>query len=115
LITAPFLARAESIAVFGSDILDSEPAVGHIADTLGLGHVRPWDCVGGVLETAAALHHLTGLTRWADARVVKKLAPATAVRFGAPLLEQAWTDSFRCAGEHFLPADLRWLCDDEAA
>ncbi len=115
LITAPFLARGESEAVFGGDILDSPAAVDHIAATLGLGHVRPWDCVGGVMETAATLHHLASASRWADARVVKKLAPATVVRFGARELEQAWTDAFRCSGDHFLPADLMWLCDDEAA
>lgn len=115
LITAPFLSRGESETVFGSDILNSVAATDHIASTLGLGHVRPWDCVGGVLETAATLHHLASLPRWADARAVKTLAPATAVRFGARELEQAWRDAFRCEGEHFLPKDLQWLCDDDAA
>lgn len=115
LITAPFLSRAESESVFGSDILDTTAAADHVAATLGLGHVRPWDCVGGVLETAATLHRLADMPRWADARVVRTLEPATAARFGARELEQAWTDAFRGSDEHFLPADLQWLCDDDAA
>jgi hypothetical protein len=114
LITAPFLARAESVSVFGSDILDAQSSVDHLGATLGLEHARPWDCVGAARETAAALHHLASAPRWADARAVRKLAPIAASVYGAKALDDAWEESFQCSRKHNLPRDLAWLCEDEA-
>jgi hypothetical protein len=112
LITALFLPRARSVALFGADVLDSAAAVDHLAATAGLGDVRPWDCVGGAGETAAALHRLAASPEWAGARAVEALAPQVEAAYGAERLAAIWEAAFRCEGERFLPADLVGLCDD---
>lgn len=114
LITAPFLSRAASRAVFGADILDTPAAVAHLAATAGLADARPWDCVGASDETGAAIHRLAAMPDWADALAVRTLAPQVVAARGAAALEQTWRDAFRCAGTGFLPRELSRLCDDAA-
>jgi hypothetical protein len=114
LITAPFMSRTQSRAVYGGDILDGAAAVEHLAATAGLDDARPWDCVGGAEETAAALHRLAGAPDWADARAVATLAPKVVAARGAEALERAWAEAFSCAGTGFLPDPLLRLCDDDA-
>jgi hypothetical protein len=112
LITAPFMSRAQSREVFGADILDGEQATAHLAATAGLGGARPWDCVGGAEETAAALHRLAATPDWADARAIRTLAPRVAAARGSDALERTWDEAFRCAGTGFLPEAFQRLCDD---
>jgi hypothetical protein len=114
LIAAPFMARAASRALFGADILNSPEAVAHLAATAGLGDVRPWDCVGTALETAAAIHRLGEDPDWAGARTVVELGPRLAAAHGALALEAAWRDAFRCEAASFLPPAFARFCDDDA-
>ncbi len=111
LITAPFLSRSESIALFGSDILNQPEAVEHLSATAGLGGTRPWDCVGGKLETSAALARLKSQPRWADALAVKIVARDVIALHGAAALDRAWNDAFVCHGNGYLPHDFSWLCE----
>jgi hypothetical protein len=109
LITAPFLTRARSIALFGADVLDSPESVSHLAATAGLHDERPWDCVGARGETAAALQQLAASPEWAGARAVRELAPRVIAAYGADRLAQVWAEAFHGEGEHFLPTELGGL------
>ncbi len=46
LIMAPFLARKQSIALFGSDVLDNRANLPRAEELAGFTDAKPWECVG---------------------------------------------------------------------
>jgi UDP-N-acetyl-alpha-D-muramoyl-L-alanyl-L-glutamate epimerase len=73
LALAPFVAKARLSAIFGDDLLDDASQVEGFADLCGLRAHKPFECVGEITESAAALAHLSGSAEWAGDRVVCRL------------------------------------------
>jgi UDP-N-acetyl-alpha-D-muramoyl-L-alanyl-L-glutamate epimerase len=73
LALAPFVAKARLSAIFGHDLLDDASQADGFAELCGLRAHKPFECVGEITESAAALAHLAGSAEWAGDRVVRRL------------------------------------------
>ena len=80
LALAPFVAKAELTAIFGADLLDDDRQAQGFAELCGLAEHKPFECVGEIEESAAAMAHLAGQAEWRDDAVVRRLGMA----LGAP-------------------------------
>ena len=56
-------------------MLDDPAQIDGFAELCGLARHKPFECVGEVEESAAAMAHLAGMTEWRDHVVVQALAP----------------------------------------
>ena len=106
LALAPFLEREALLAIFdGRNLLDRPDQAQGFRELAGLAGSKPFECVGEVLESAAALEKLGADPAWRDAAVVRalrdELARFTAAR-GQEL--EAWREP---SEEHALPAGVR--------
>ena len=74
LALAPFMPRDRLVAIFGGDLLRDEAQLTGYRELLGLKDFKPFECVGELDESVAAIAHLAGLPEWSDAAVVRALA-----------------------------------------
>ncbi|HEX8104989.1 MAG TPA: hypothetical protein VF533_20375 [Solirubrobacteraceae bacterium] len=82
LILAPFLGPEELRAIFGSDLLDDEAQFAGFALLTATGGDKPFECVGEVDESVAAIRLLATDPRWREHRVVRRLVAEVLPRFG---------------------------------
>ncbi|HEY3911930.1 MAG TPA: hypothetical protein VGM07_18880 [Stellaceae bacterium] len=73
LALASFVARPELSEIFGRDLLDDETQLEGYAALCGLREHKPFECVGEVAESAAAMAQLGRDPGWRDAAVVRRL------------------------------------------
>jgi UDP-N-acetyl-alpha-D-muramoyl-L-alanyl-L-glutamate epimerase len=73
LALAPFLGKAELIAIFGRNLLDDETQQEGFAALCGLRAHKPFECVGEIGESAAVLSHLAAQPMWRNDAVVRHL------------------------------------------
>ncbi|KKR88191.1 MAG: UDP-N-acetylmuramoylalanine/D-glutamate ligase [Candidatus Uhrbacteria bacterium GW2011_GWE2_41_1153] len=74
LMLAPFLPKTELASTFGKNLLADESLIPLYRDLLGMGNLKPFDCVGTFEESRAAFSMASDKYR-KDA-VVKKLLPS---------------------------------------
>lgn len=74
LALAPFLPRERLVAIFDGDMLRDEAQLTGYRELLGLIDFKPFECVGELDESLAAVVHLAGMPEWSDAAVVRALA-----------------------------------------
>jgi hypothetical protein len=101
LALAPFVAKPDLVAIFGKDLLDEARQTEGFAELCGLARHKPFECVGEVAESAAAMAHLTNDPLWRDDAVVRRLSqefPALRQSDGA-----AWRRLFETRHPHRLP------------
>jgi hypothetical protein len=104
LILAPYLHPAEMVDIFGAAMLDDAAQYEGFALLTATGGHKPFECVGEVEESVAAVRLLAADPRWRDQRVVRRMAEHVLPRFGAldGLPEQALTLS----DDHRVPVEL---------
>jgi UDP-N-acetyl-alpha-D-muramoyl-L-alanyl-L-glutamate epimerase len=73
LALAPFVAKERLAAIFGRNLLNDESQTDGFAELCGLREHKPFECVGEVGESAAALALLGAEPEWRDAAVVWRL------------------------------------------
>ena len=73
LALAPFVAKVRLSAIFGGDLLDDESQADGFAELCGWRSHKPFECVGELAESAAALAYLAQSSEWAGDRVVRRL------------------------------------------
>ena len=73
LALAPFVAKARLTAIFGHDLLDDASQLDGFAELCGLRAHKPFECVGEIAESAAALAHLARSAEWAGDQVVCRI------------------------------------------
>ena len=98
LATAMPAARLRSI--FGADLLDDARQSRGYEELSGLAGHKPWECVGEIAESSAALLMLARDPAWADSAVVRSLAPRLAPH--AAELDRVWTRLMTPSADHFL-------------
>ena len=84
LILAPFIARDELIASFGGNPIEDESQIPGYAALFGLTDHLPFECVGEVEESLAALAWLAQAPSWREAKVVRHFARQLGSRLGDP-------------------------------
>jgi hypothetical protein len=107
LALAPFVAKAELVAIFSANLLDDARQVSGFAELCGFSRHKPFECVGDVAESAAAMAHLANHPLWRGDAVVKKLAfPALRQGDGA-----VWERLFAERHPHRLPGRYLAMLD----
>ncbi len=106
LVLAPFLGRRELVEIFGADLF-AEPGQGPGFEALlGLAGDKPFECVGEVEESRAALALAAASPGWRESPRVRALAARALAGVGDPgaLVREAMTPS-RVHGvpERYLP------------
>lgn len=109
-----FLAMATSVdkdrllGIFGANLLDDPGQLRGYEELAGLSGHKPWECVGEIGESSAALRKLHGDPQWADAAVVRTLAPRLE---GRADLAAYWRDLTTPAEDHNLSERYREMLD----
>ena len=109
LALAPFVAKPDLVAIFGKNLLDEARQTEGFAELCGLARHKPFECVGEVAESAAAMAHLANDPHWRGDAVVKRLSQEF------PTLRQsdavAWRRLFETRHPHLLPERYRAMLD----
>lgn len=74
LALAPWLDRAEVVAIQGGDVLDDVGQVEGLAGLVEAGQPKPFECVGEVAESRVAVRLATEQADWAGARALARVA-----------------------------------------
>ena len=74
LALAPFLSPQQLIAIQGADLLDQENQLQGFRALCGLGQHKPFECVGSIAESRAAMKFLAMSPEWQSKKVVSTLA-----------------------------------------
>lgn len=82
LALAPFLSPRQLLAIQGADLLDQEGQLDGFKSLCGLDAPKPFECVGSVAESRAAMKHLADDPHWRDRKIVRALA-------GSPEISEA--------------------------
>jgi UDP-N-acetyl-alpha-D-muramoyl-L-alanyl-L-glutamate epimerase len=102
-IFAPHCDAQEMERIFGKDILGNETNVQMARDLAGLGDMKPWECVGDVEDTAAALAMLADHPAWQNKAVVKAVAQELNDRYNLEHLRLRFASEMETKGPHFVP------------
>jgi len=101
LALAPFLSPQALLAIQGADLLDQESQLKGFKALCGLGENKPFECVGSIAESRAAMRFLTESTLWQEKYVVNMLAEYAEIRHAGELELQP-----DFAAEHCIPAGV---------
>jgi len=104
LILAPFMDPETLRSIFGAAMLDDETQYDGFALLTAIGGHKPFECVGEVDESVAAIRLLARDPRWREQRVVRRLAEQVLPQFGADAGDPAAL--FRLSSEHSVPPVL---------
>jgi hypothetical protein len=80
LALAPFMTPEQLIEIQGGDLLNNETQLSGYQEICGLGEDKPFECVGGVSESRAAMKVLTLQPQWAGKAVVQEMAKETDIQ-----------------------------------
>lgn len=75
LILATAMPPERLTAIFGQNLLADTGAVGAFEELTGLSGHKPWECVGEIAESSAALLRLADTPGWCSCPIVAALAP----------------------------------------
>lgn len=79
LILATAMTPQRVTAIFGQNLLDDVQHLVGYEELSGLAGHKPWECVGEIAESSAALLHLSADPAWTGCKIVAALAPRLAV------------------------------------
>ena len=80
LALALFMTPADLIAIQGDDLLDREDQLAGFRELCGLGENKPFECVGSIAESRAAMKELASRAEWRDRKIVRALADQAEIR-----------------------------------
>ena len=80
LALAPFLSPQQLIAIQGADLLDQENQLQGFRALCGLGEHKPFECVGSIAESRAAMKFLAKSPQWQAKKVISSLADLPEIR-----------------------------------
>jgi len=97
LALAPFAGVERLMRIFGANLLDDETQLPGYRALLGIGSVKPFECVGEIEESQAAVVRLAELAPWHESTVVRRLLADIA----SPL--PSWSDVLTRRGPSYAP------------
>ncbi len=100
LVLAPFLSKEKMGTIFGHNMLDDVTQSEGFAELCGISAFKPFECVGEIEESAAAMAYLGQMPEWKNDSVVARLAPQC--QTSLPL----WGKLLQPEGPHRIPADF---------
>ncbi|MEA2207450.1 MAG: UDP-N-acetyl-alpha-D-muramoyl-L-alanyl-L-glutamate epimerase [Blastocatellia bacterium] len=75
LALAPFAGVERMVGIFGANLLADEAQLPGYRVLLGIGGYKPFECVGEISESQAAVARLAELPAWREAVVIRRLLP----------------------------------------
>ncbi len=102
LMLAENMGRTRIECVFDKNMLDDETQLQGYEELAGISGHKPWECVGELAESSAALLRLADMDEWKDALIVRALAPR--LRALMPDPATVWRELKTPARDHRLPA-----------
>ena len=101
LALAPFISPGQLLAIQDAELLDQENQIQGFKELCGLGEDKPFECVGTIAESRAAIKFLSQNCDWKNKRVVKDLA-------GTPEIQTASELELRpdAGAEHCIPSAI---------
>jgi UDP-N-acetyl-alpha-D-muramoyl-L-alanyl-L-glutamate epimerase len=101
LALAPFLGKSTLTGIIGHDLLNDPAQFPGFAALCGLGEHKPFECVGEIAESSAAMAHLGAHPDWRDDAVVRQMLGAfPSLQHGDP---EEYRASFARQGPHRVP------------
>jgi hypothetical protein len=100
LALAPFAGVERMERIFSANLLDDETQLPGYRALLGIGSIKPFECVGEIEESQAAVARLAELAPWREAAVVRRLLPE--VSPGLP----SWSEVLTRRGSSYAPAEV---------
>ncbi|HEX8303677.1 MAG TPA: hypothetical protein VF612_02280 [Jatrophihabitans sp.] len=97
LALAPFAGVERLVRIFGANLLDDEAQLPGYRALLGIGAFKPFECVGEIEESQAAVVRLAELAPWRDAPVVHRLLPDITSQL------PSWSDVMTRRGPSYAP------------
>jgi len=108
LILAAAMPRERLLKIFGTDLLDDAAQLPGYEELAGLAGHKPWECVGEIAESGAAILTLANQPSWAEALIIRQLAPRLAAIM--PQRDDLWRRFLTPSRDHHLaPAFERML------
>ena len=101
LMLATALPFERMIAIFGENLLDDESQLTGYEELTGLSGHKPWECVGEIGESCAAVLKLSARPEWKESFILRSLAPR--LEPFAPRLEEEWRRLLTPSPDHSLP------------
>jgi len=101
LALSPFLSPPQLFVIQGADLLDEEKQLQGFKALCGLGEHKPFECVGSISESRAAMKFLMGDSGWRGKYIVKELAGYTEIQQAGELELQP---DFKAP--HCIPAEI---------
>lgn len=109
MLAAP-MGRARIECAFGKNMLDDEAQLVGFEELIGLSGHKPWECVGEIAESGAALLKLARDPQWRELKIVKALAPRLASLMPDP--DSVWRTLMNPSPDHRLPARFEKMLHD---
>jgi len=101
LMLANHMPRARLETIFGGNLLEDESQLAGYEELMGLSGHKPWECVGELAESGAALLMLADKPEWKDARLVRQLAVRLLALMPEP--KKIWAELLVPSPQHYLP------------
>jgi hypothetical protein len=102
LALAPFISPGQLLAIQGADLLDQKSQLTGFKALCGLGEHKPFECVGSIYESRAAMRFLSMSHAWQNKYVVAVLADFEEVRQAGELELQP-----DFGAKHCIPATIK--------
>jgi len=96
LAMAPFISPEQLVTIQGVDLLDREDQVAGFKELCGLRSHKPFECVGSIVESRAAMKALAVQPGWQDKYVVRVLADQPEIKRAAALELQPDSNAAHC-------------------
>lgn len=109
MLAAP-MGRARIECAFGKNMLDDETQLTGFEELVGLSGHKPWECVGEIAESGAALLKLGADPQWRDVAIIRALAPRIAGLMPDP--DSVWRALMTPSKDHRLPARFEKMLHD---
>ncbi len=101
LMLATAMERPRLEGIFGGNLLTDERQLEGFEELMGLSGHKPWECVGELAESGAALLLLAQKPEWRDTPIVRTLAPRVAALMPDP--HAVWAELMTPASDHAIP------------
>ena len=104
---APYCDAPQMDEIFEKDVLGNPDNIQMARDLSGIGIMKPWECVGDVEDSAAALAMLAAHPIWQNKAVIAALAPELDTHYGLDHLRKRFATELILRGEDLVPENYR--------
>ncbi len=114
LCLAPFMPKSKLVAIFGGNLLDDETQIPGFDALCGFGDRKPFECVGEIEESRAAMLLLSAMEEWKEDKVIRRFISEKRASIDSPdaLLERV----MRPSPDHRVPGPyVELLVGDQQA